>query len=115
MKIPWLVTKVSLRRRRTYGTIRLSRCAAGKKTISSATSLGQIHQRTMAVLKSQKKKILHDQLEVLRCLSTVSTKSICNLANYHGNIEMVNNEMAVEIEQYGIFYTISPVNQQMIV
>ena len=35
MKIPWLVTKVSLRRRRrrrrTYGTIRLSRCAAGKK------------------------------------------------------------------------------------
>ena len=34
MKIPWLVTKVSLwrrrRRRRTYGTIRLSRCAAGK-------------------------------------------------------------------------------------
>ena len=35
VKIPWLVTKVSLRRRRrrrrTYGTIRLSRCAAGKK------------------------------------------------------------------------------------
>ena len=35
MKIPCLVTKVSLRRRRrrrrTYGTIRLSRCAAGKK------------------------------------------------------------------------------------
>ena len=34
VKIPWLVTKVSLwrrrRRRRTYGTIRLSRCAAGK-------------------------------------------------------------------------------------
>ena len=30
MKIPWLVTKVILRRR-TYGTIRLSRCAAGKK------------------------------------------------------------------------------------
>ena len=30
-KIPWLVTKVSLWRRRTYGTIRLSRCAAGKK------------------------------------------------------------------------------------
>ena len=29
MKIPWLVTKVSLWRR-TYGTIRLSRCAAGK-------------------------------------------------------------------------------------
>ena len=34
VKIPWLLTKVSLwrrRRRRTYGTIRLSRCAAGKK------------------------------------------------------------------------------------
>ena len=30
VKIPWLVTKVSLWRRRTYGTIRLSRCAAGK-------------------------------------------------------------------------------------
>ena len=30
--MPWLVTEVILRRRRrrTYGTIRLSRCAAGK-------------------------------------------------------------------------------------
>ena len=35
MKIPWLVTKVSLqrKRRRTYGTIRLSCCAAGKKAL----------------------------------------------------------------------------------
>ena len=45
MKIPWLVTKVSLRRRRrrrTYGTIRLSRCAAGKKGIflPSAPEIG---------------------------------------------------------------------------
>ena len=36
VKIPWLLTKVSLRRRRrrrrTYGTIRLSRCAAGKNS-----------------------------------------------------------------------------------
>ena len=30
MKIPWLVTNVILWRRTTYGTIRLSRCAAGK-------------------------------------------------------------------------------------
>ena len=30
MKIPCLVTKVSLWRRRTYGNIRLSRCEAGK-------------------------------------------------------------------------------------
>ena len=38
VKIPWLLTKVSLwrrrrRRRRTYGTIRLSHCAAGKKLL----------------------------------------------------------------------------------
>ena len=35
VKIPWLLTKVSLRRRRrrTYGTIRLSRCAAGKNDV----------------------------------------------------------------------------------
>ena len=43
VKIPWLLTKVSLwrrRRRRTYGTIRLSRCAAGKnpEKIASVTS-----------------------------------------------------------------------------
>ena len=30
VKIPWLVTNVILWRRTTYGTIRLSRCAAGK-------------------------------------------------------------------------------------
>ena len=63
---------------------------------------------------SQELKILHDQLDVPRCLRTVSIKSICNLGNPYGNIEMVNNEMAVEIEQYGICYTITPVNQQMI-
>ena len=44
MKIPWLVTKVSLRRRRrgrrrTYGTIRLSRCAAGKKSASTENKI----------------------------------------------------------------------------
>ena len=62
---------------------------------------------------------MHDQLDVPRCLRTVSIKSICNLGNPYGNpygnIEIVNNEMAVEIEQCGICNTISPVNQQMIV
>ena len=44
VKIPWLVTKVSLwrrrRRRRTYGTIRLSRCAAGKNRALNASRDG---------------------------------------------------------------------------
>ena len=47
MKIPWLVTKVSLRRRRrrrrTYGTIRLSRCAAGKKPVKYGNYAWQKH------------------------------------------------------------------------
>ena len=37
MKISCLVQNVSLRRR-TYGTIRLSRCAAGKKHVLQTTS-----------------------------------------------------------------------------
>ena len=39
VKIPWLLTKVSLWRRRAYGTIRLSRCAAGKNRLINSKSV----------------------------------------------------------------------------
>ena len=59
MKMPWLVTKVILwrRRRRTYGTIRLSRCAAGRPP-TLVVALGEANIAIFDAAISARRRIL---------------------------------------------------------
>ena len=59
MKIPWPVTKVILRRR-TYGTIRLSRCAAGKKS-GLRWAVEEFQWTILVLTKPWKKIMLHER------------------------------------------------------
>ena len=85
VKMPWLLTKVSLwrrrRRRRTYGTIRLSRCAAGKNV-----------------------SIFHNKLIFCRHFSAETPyRSVKGVRNWWGCDDMSGDVFAVTVHSKYVF------------